>query len=92
MRLCLDFFASGDSAVAVLGIIGLVELDSAAAVPTMAGFDEAGGPPAVEGLPLDDPILESLAQPPTISPRKKIPIVCLNIKVPPMDGSFSTNP
>ena len=51
IRFCLDCFASGDSAVAVLGIIGLVELDSAAAVPAMAGFDDAGGPPAGEALP-----------------------------------------
>ena len=48
IRVCLDCFASGDSAVAVLDIIGAVELDSA---PTIAGFDEPAGPPAVEELP-----------------------------------------
>ncbi len=51
IRVCLDCFASGDSAVAVLDGIGAVELDPASAAPTIAGFDEAGGPPAVEELP-----------------------------------------
>jgi hypothetical protein len=91
MRVCLDCFASGDSAVAVLDIIGAVELDSAPATPTVAGFDEAGGSPAVGELPGEESIVPLLAQPPIISTTKSIEIVCLNIWVPPMNGSSLTN-
>jgi hypothetical protein len=79
IRVCLDCFASGDSPVAVLDTVGAVELDSAAATPTIAGFDEAGGPPAVEVLPWEESMFPLLAQAPSINPNKRIPIVCINI-------------
>src|SRR5690349_6839408 len=61
------------------GTVG-VELD--AGFSLMVG-DALAPEPSI--LPL------SLAQPPTISPRNIIQIVCLSIKVPPVDGFPQTN-
>jgi hypothetical protein len=76
--LVLGWFIAG-----ALDIVGLVELDSAAATPTIAGFDEPGGPPAVGEPPPEDCILPSLAQPLTTRPNKVIKIV-----FPSMDTSL----
>ena len=87
IRVCLDCFASGDSAVAVLDVIELVELGSGAAAADLVGLDIVVPPPGAVELLSDASIFPSLTHPPSMSPRKIIQIVCLSITVPPVNGS-----
>jgi len=71
----LDWFMELDSVAAAPDIVGLVEFDSVAAIPDIAGLDTTASPPAVDELPPEDCILPSLAQPPTMRPKRVIKIV-----------------
>jgi hypothetical protein len=67
-----------DSVAAAPDIVGLVGFDSVAAMPDIAGLDTAAPPPAVDEVPPEDSIVStllSLAQPPTMRPKKVIKIV-----------------
>ena len=80
-----DWIVAFDS----VGVLAdLVEPGTTVSLPAIDELLDVDGVPVVDGVASCDSILPpSLAQPPTISPRKRIQIPCLNIKVPPVKSS-----
>ena len=65
----LDWFMESASARGVLDVVGFV----------VVGLDIVAAPPLADELSLEDSIVWSLAQPPTMSPKRVIQIAFLSI-------------
>ena len=75
----VDWFMELASARGVLDIVGFDAVGFDAVGLVVVGLDIVAAPPPADELSLEDSIVRSLAQPPTMSPKRVIQIAFLSI-------------